>query len=133
MIIDLEKLNAGTWFPLEGGGQICVRVCAGDDYAAIRAQAVKIKKELVFDPLTRQPTKVREEIVDEALQNVLLWDFCIVDWEGLLNTDEQPVPCTKEMKMRLMGKSPTFSKHVFECLEKLRAVEETEAEGQAKN
>ena len=133
MIIDLDKLNAGTWFPMDGGGEVCVRVCAGDDYQAIRKQAVTSKSEIVFDPKTRQAQKVREEIVDDLLQSSLLWDFCIVDWKNLLDAKEQPIPCTKEMKLLLMGRSPRFFTFISGCVEKLRAIEEQEGQALEKN
>jgi hypothetical protein len=133
MIIDIENLNAGTWFPLEGGGEICLRVCAGDDYQAIRDPVTKVKTEVVFDPKTRQAQKLRTEDVDEKALKLHLWDFCIVDWKNLLDKHGQPIPCTKDMKLLLMGKSPTFFDHVSDCLAKLRGLEATEAEEEQKN
>lgn len=133
MIIDIEKLNPGTWFPMEDGGEVCVRVCAGDDAAAIRTQAVKVKSELVFHPKTGVGQRIREEIVDEQLQAALLWDFCIVDWRNLYDAKQQPIPCNRETKALLMGKVPRFFAFVTDCLRKLRAVEEAEAEALEKN
>ena len=133
MIIDLDNLNAGTWFPLDGGGQVCIRVCAGDEYQAIRKQAVTSKREIYVDPKSRQAQIVREEIVDDQLLSSLLWDFCIVEWKNLLDARQQPIPCTKEMKLLLMGRSPRFFTFVSECLDKLREAEKGEAEALQKN
>lgn len=133
MIIDLDKLNAGTWFTMEGGGEVCVRVCAGDDYLAIRDQVVKVRSEVVFDPKTRIAQKIKEEHVNERELNALLWDFCIVDWRNLLDKAGQPIPCTREMKLLLMGKSPTFFRFISESLDKLREIETAEQEAREKN
>ena len=38
--VDLKNLNPGTWFTMEGGGKVCLRLCAGDDYLAIRKACV---------------------------------------------------------------------------------------------
>jgi hypothetical protein len=133
MIIDLEKPNSGTWFAMDGGGQVCLRICAGDDYAAIRAQAVKVKSEVVWDPKTRQAQKIREEITDDRLLSALLWDFCIVAWQEIFDAHEQPIPCTKDMKLLLMGKCPSFFAFVSEGLDQLRGVEAQAAEAAEKN
>jgi hypothetical protein len=126
MIIDLDKLNTGTWFPLEGGGQICLRVCAGDDYRTIHDQCVTSRREVVFDKAGKAQV-VREEITNDRLLSELLWDFSIVDWTDLLDAKGTAIPCTKDMKLLLMGKSPKFSGFVGDCLKKLRDLEEQEA------
>jgi hypothetical protein len=133
MQIDLERLNPGTWFDMDGGGRICLRTCAGDDYRAIHDQAVKRKSEVVFDPKTRQPHRLNSEETDERLLSELLWDFVIVDWSDLFDAKQQPIPCTREMKQLLMGRSPSFSAHVSGLLAQLRIVEEKEAEDLPKN
>jgi hypothetical protein len=63
----------------------------------------------------------------------LLWDFVIVDWSDLFDAKQQPIPCTKEMKLLLMGRSPSFSALVSGLLADLRVVEDKEAEDLPKN
>jgi len=133
MIIDLDKLNVGTWFSMEGGGQVCIRVCAGDDYRMIRDQVVKVRSEIVFDPKTRQAQRLKEEVIDDRLLTELLWDFCIVEWKDLYDANEKPIPCTREMKSLLMGRSPKFFTFVSGCLDRLREIESAEAEALEKN
>ena len=48
MQVNLENLNPGTWFEMEDGGRICLRVCAGDDYRAIRKAATKKISDLQY-------------------------------------------------------------------------------------
>lgn len=133
MQIDLEKLNPGTWFDLTGGGRICLRVCSGDDYRAIIDQAVRRKSEVVFDPKTGKPHRLISDETDERKLSELLWDFCIVDWAYIVDANGQQIPCNKEMKLLLMGRSPDFFSMVSGHLHKLRSVERQEAEDLEKN
>lgn len=133
MKIDLNNLNPGTWFTIEGGGQVCVRVCAGGDYQAIYRQVVTIRSEIVFDSKTRQAQRLREEIIDHELLKHLLWDFCIVDWKDMYDGHERPIPCTKEMKILLMDGYPKLSNFISACIDRLREMETKEAEGLEKN
>lgn len=134
MIINLEELNTGTWFPWKDGAEVCVRVCAGDDFADLKSKSVKIRSEVVWDPRTRQPQKVREEIRDDRVYTSLLWDYCIVDWRNILDAKEQPIPCTKEMKLLLMNSAKSgFPTFISECLDTLNGVEEKDREESEKN
>jgi len=133
MQIDIEKLNAGTWFDLPGGGRISLRVCAGDDYRAILDQAVRRKSEVVFDPKSGRPHRLLSEETDERQQNELLWDFCIVGWEAVFDANGDPIPCNREMKLMLMGRSPRFFGMVTDRLDKLRSLDKEEAGSLEKN
>lgn len=133
MQIDLEKLNPGTWFDLPGGGRVCLRICAGDDYRAIADQTVTRRSEVVFDPKTGRPHRLQSEDRDERRLTELLWDFCIVDWENIYDAKSQPIVCTREMKLLLMGRSPQFFAHVTGYLDQLRLVEQQAAEDLEKN
>ena len=129
-------LNPGTWFDMEGGGRLCVRVCAGEDYRNIRSQSFKRIKEIKSNKTTRAMEVLRyDEEIDPtgALFNELLWDFCIVDWEKFFDKDMNPIPCTKENKILLMNKSIKFSKFFADCIAKLTEVTEDEKEEETKN
>ncbi len=126
---NLEELNPGTCFELEGGGKIYLRVCAGDDYRKIRKQSVT--KKVDYKNAQRFPY----DSVNEDLENKLLWDFCIVNWENLFSDVEKtmPIPCTTENKMLLMGKSLKFSRFVSDCLSKLTEIDVEQEEIERKN
>lgn len=128
MQIDLEDLNPGTWFDMEGGGRVCLRVCAGDDYRAIRKQATKKKVDY-----PKTGGRFPYEEVDEELQAQLLWDFCIVNWENIFDKDLKPIPCTKEFKLLLMGKSVVFSRFVTEKFTELADMVSVQEEDRIKN
>lgn len=111
-------LNPGTAFDMPGGGVIYLRVCAGDDLKAIRKQTVEKKKE--YKEIKGTMHRLVYEETKEDLQSELIWDFSIINWERLFDAAKNPIPCTKENKIKLMGKSVIFSKFVSDCLEKMR-------------
>lgn len=123
-VFNLDNLNPGKWYEMEGGGEICLRVCAGDDYKAIRKQTVRRKVEW------KMGTRVEYDITDDEKQSELLWDFSIVDWKNIFDANKVEIPCNKENKKLLMGKSLFFSKFVSDKLsemtEELAEVKEEE-------
>lgn len=131
MQFDLENLNPGTKFFFdeddEKKGSVTLRVCAGDDLRAIRKQSSKKKVEY------RRGQRIEYPDTNEEVENALLWDFCIVAWEGVLDSKNVSIPCTKENKTLLMGKSPVFSKFVGDKLSVLADIEDEEKEKLEKN
>jgi len=132
MKFNLSNLNPGTKFFFneddEKEGSVSLRVCAGDDLRAIRKQSAQDKVEY------RRGSRIEYKKVNEEVENTLLWDFCIVEWEGVLSEEtNQPIPCTKENKSLLMGKSPVFSKFVGDKLSILADIEDKEKEDLEKN
>ena len=125
-VFNLKDLNPGTWFDVEGGGRICLRVCGADKLREIRKQTVKKQKEY------KNGQRFVFEETNEDLQSKLIWDYCIVTWENFLDAAGKPIPCNAENKSTLMGNSPFFSKIVANDMKKL-AVEENEDEELEKN
>lgn len=126
---NLSNLNPGRWFDFgevvegEDPARVKLRVCAGDDLRAIQKKTVSEKTE--YHKGERYVVKKP----NEDLQNDMIWDFCIVDWEGILNEETgQPLPCNLENKKLLMGKSVEFSTFVADKLTEIREVEEKEEE-----
>lgn len=135
---DLNNLNPGEWFvyPDNENTKICLRVCAGDDLREITKQTTKKKIEWKVNPTTR---RVERAVYDDDLDpdgslfNELLWDFCIVDWEGILDSNKNKIPCTRENKKLLMGKSVKFAQWVVSCLDILRESNKEKEEEEIKN
>jgi len=131
MQFDLENLNPGTKFFFDDNdekkGSVTLRVCAGDDLRAIRKLSAKKKVEY------RRGARIEYQDVNDEIENGLLWDFCIVNWEGVLNKHDELILCTKENKVLLMGKSPSFAKFVGDKLSILAELEEKEKEELEKN
>lgn len=124
---NLSNLNPGTWMDLSIGGRVCLCVCSGDDLREIRKQCVKKKVEY------RGVNRFVYEEIDEEKQSEAIWDFCIRDWEEICDQEGKAIPCTREMKVLLMGKSPEFARAVGEGLQTLTKVEADRVEEAGKN
>jgi hypothetical protein len=127
-VFDFDNLNPGVWFPYKDSdtASICLRVCAGDDIKAIRKQTTKTKVEY------KNNQRFTYEDTNDELYRELLWDFCIVDWKGFANKSGIEIPCTKENKLLLMGKSVDFAKFVGDSLEKLNDIDKNTEEDKEK-
>jgi len=127
IVFNLAELNPGVVFDFENGGTVTLRVCAGDDFRHIRKQTSKKKVEY------KNGQRFQVEIIDEDLENQLLWDFCIIGWENFFDGSGSPILCTRENKILLMGKSIKFSRFVLDCLNKITEIETEQAETERKN
>jgi len=131
MRVDMQKLNPGSWFSFDDDdpdfGRICLRVCPKDKDREFEEttskKVVKTFKGLPYDSTERDP----------AAYDALLWDYVIVDWEGIIDANGDQVPCTKEHKLSLMGNEPEFSRFVIEQLSLLKTRTLKEREGLEKN
>lgn len=131
MRFNLEALNPGTWYFFEEGdedkGSVCLRICDVDYLKDIRKKT--IRKRVVYKDHVRH--EYEEE--DEDIRNELLWNYCIVDWKGLVDQDNNLIPCDKEMKLLLMGKSVSFATFVNDKLKELSDLESNRQEEVEKN
>lgn len=131
MQFDLTNLNPGTWFEMEGGGRVCLRICDGDALRSIRKQT--LKKTTEFKKIDNLMQRFTVESVDEQRQEEMIWDYCIVAWEGLFDTESRPLVCDKATKLKLVNGSVFFAKFVGECLDNLRKQLEVESVDAEKN
>ncbi len=127
MIFDLENLNPGTWFDLPDGGRICLRILSLETALSI-SEAVT-KKRLEY----KHGQRFEVEDVNENKNLELTWDNIILEWEGIKTADGKPLPCTAEMKAKLMRGSPSFAKIVRDNLNHLNELEGTREESERKN
>ena len=127
MKFDLTDLNPGTWFTMEDGGRVSLRICAGEDYRGIRKQVTKKRVEF------KNGQRYEFQETNEDLLSELLWDFCITGWENFFDSKMDPIPCTKENKVLLMGRSIKFSNFVSSCLDQLTELQKVRAEDLEKN
>jgi hypothetical protein len=123
--VDLDNPNPGTIFYFNedtpDDGNITLRVCNGDALRKIEKKTTK--KTEVF----RRNQRFKDVEVDEDLQQELIWDYCIVDWVGVVDAKNTEIPCVQENKVRLMRFSPVFSAMVMKFLEALETTEVTRA------
>ena len=125
MKFDLENLNPGTFFPFSDGteGGVTIRVASGDALSEIEKKCVKRK----FEWKRNQRFEVIDE--DDEKRSLMMWDYVIIDWDGIFDLNDAPIPCNKANKNLLMQNSVKFSTFVGKCIQKLNEqMEEYEEE-----
>ena len=131
MKLNLKDLNPGTWFKFDEedpeSGSICLRVLNAGKLAEIRDKTIKTQVEY------RGTNRFEYQSMDNAARDRIIWDYCIVDWEGLIDDEEKPIECTTENKISLMNGHVGFSVFIESCLEKLNKLNEIHAEYLEKN
>ncbi len=135
MFIDLE--NEGQWFQFgeDGDAAVCLRLCPLDVLKEIDKKTAIEKVEYRINEKTRQMERiVYSHTKDPDLRNELYWDYIIVDFRGIRNkkTGEE-IPCTKENKILLMGRSPQFARFVVDKIEEMAEVVAVKNEEVRKN
>lgn len=129
-VINLDD-GIGHWFDMEGGGRVQLRTASAETWRDIRKQTVR--KRVDFKKVDGTPARLEYEEVNEELQNELFWDHIILGWENLFDSKNQPIPCTREMKTKLMVKSVKFAVFVADSLRILNAEETADTEAREKN
>ena len=120
VVFDLE--DDGTWFDVEGGGRIKLRIMTPDVNKVIRKKTVK--KRVDFKKVEGVPSRFEYEEVNEDLQTELFWDYIIVDWENFIDRNGEQIPCTSENKVLLISKSTRFVSLLNGFLKELTDYEE---------
>ena len=125
-----DTKNEGTWFWFdeddhEAGG-VCLRVCAKADIDKINRLTSTTKREY------KGGNRHEYKVVDEKRADELIWDFCIVDWQGV-EVDGIDLECTKENKVRLMNTSVDFVNRIGKWLDQLTEIEGTAEKAEEKN
>ena len=74
------------------------------------------------------PDKIDEERLAREI-----WDYSIAGWDGLTDQNGDPIPCTTDMKIKLMQESPDFSAFLVACTERLETDAKNPRDDQTKN
>jgi len=117
MKLDMKELNPAAKFTFSDdpdSGVVHIRVMTPGKLAEIRDQTILTKVEY------KNHNRFEYTEIDYAKRDQIVWDYCIVSWEGLDDDDGKPIPCTTENKLRLMNEHPGFAGFVNNCLEKLQ-------------
>jgi len=100
------------------------------------AEAQKIRKQCS----KKQPPEYRRgqryelpDKVNESLLGEKLWDYTIAGWAGLKDETGKPIPCTTDMKLKLMLEVPDFSTFYTKSMEALEADPGAREQDLAKN
>ena len=129
-VINIDD-EVGRYFEMDGGGKVKLRTMTADVLKAIRKQAVK--KRVEFKKVEGTPHRFEWEDVNDELQNELFWDHIIQDWEGFTDGKGNPIPCTRDNKLKLMFRSVKFSQFITESLKTLADEEAKQLEASEKN
>ena len=108
MKVNLGELNPGAWFDLPGGGRVRVRVAPPAILKQIQSKTTKKKVEY------RRGGRFEIVETDDEKADRLLWDYIVVDWQGIEDDSGNAVPCTLDNKVLLMGQSIVFGSVVAE-------------------
>ena len=132
MRFNLAELNPGVWFDLNpddpSAGRICLRPANAEFLE--RAQKLAVRKRVEWK---KGFGRTEWEESDNDKYRELLWDYCIVDWEGIEDENGNPIPCTTEHKLLLLTHSVTLLNIVRKCLDVLNEQEEQRLESLEKN
>ena len=131
MKFNMKDLNPGTWFKFNEGdeesGSICLRVLNAEKLAEIRDKTIRTEVEY------RNNNRYEYQKMDNAARDKIIWDYCIVDWNGLEDDEGNVIDCTTENKIKLMNGHVGFSSFIEACLEKLNRLNDEHAEYLEKN
>lgn len=129
MKVSFKNPNPGTWFEMEGGGEVCIRLVNHASLREIRKECIKSKVEY-----KKGFGRITYEDFDEEKFSHQLWQNGIVDWKGIYDADTgEEIPCTDENKVYLCANSVQFLAFFTEKLEELRETNKIETEEEEKN
>jgi len=151
MRFDLN-LGIGEWFPYFGsqvkadgeveyfdpepeGGKVLIRIADSGTVEKIQAETRKKISENVFNTVTRHMERVvsyDQTPAQERKEREMIWDHAIMEWEGILDSKGDPIPCNLQNKMKLMN-VPQFARFVARCLQLLSGAAAEAKEESEKN
>lgn len=123
MKFNLSNLNPGTTFDIGDGTRLTIRLCNGAALDEIYS-ATTNKREV-----WKRGVRSVDVEVDEARRSELIWDYSIMDWDGIEDEHGKAIPCNAENKATLMRESLVFARLVNGLLDRL--IEQTDAAAQA--
>ena len=133
-VFDLDNEEKGAWFDMEGGGRVQIQVLSPSDWIKINKATVKRGDPIVKEIGGGKYQLFEREILDRDLQIEMCNDMSIVTWENLFDGKNNPIPCTKENKARLMFmKDNRFRDFVNEKIGILNGIETERKETAEKN
>ena len=136
MKINLEEMNPATIFYFDeedkDGGHVALRTLNGEKLEEINKRCRVRKVEVRGTPPTRFET-LDFKPGGEEKEFEMTWDYCIVDWKGVVNHEGKEIPCNPENKVKLMKGSPRFSSFITKCARKLNTALDQYEEDLEKN
>ncbi len=71
--------------------------------------------------------------MDGPLRTRLIYDYCIMEWTGLLDADGKDIPCNIETKEIIALDFPHIAEYLIKCLAKVDKLEAKRMEEAEKN
>jgi len=131
-VFDVNE-QPGEWFNLPGGGRVKIRTIAPEDWREIQRSTVR-KGQPEYVKLEGKYQRFQADIEDKEVQMEMIWDKTILDWDGILDREGNPIPCEYEWKARLMlMRSPSFRDFYNEKIAALMEAEAGEKAASEKN
>jgi len=121
-VFSTKDPNPGVWFKFNeddpDSGEIKIRVINAARRNEINKACNKHRVEYKHGQ--------RFDVTDpnDDLFSQMLWEYAIVDWNGLEDDDGKTLVCTNETKLFLMQNHVGFAQFVGKCMEKLGEEEE---------
>jgi hypothetical protein len=106
--ININDLNPGAWFDFRDGVKVKVRPFAGNILDDIRKKATQKKVEYKKQGKIGRLQRIEYIDLDEDKMQALLWDYIIVDWDGIEDDKGKAIKCDKKNKVRFMQDWPEF-------------------------
>lgn len=116
-------------------GRVCLRIADAETLDRIHSETRKKVSENVYNPKTRGMERIAyidQTPEQEKKERELIWDHAIIEWDGMLDKNGNPIPCTLENKLKLMN-IPVFARFIGRCLQLIGSAEEQKKEESAKN
>jgi hypothetical protein len=142
MNFNIEKYEDGEWFqffnsevlpdgkikyhdPEPDAGKFKLRQAGYEVIKDIRAKTGTKKSEIVLNPEIKSMERVvfyDQTFEQEKREHELLWDYCIVSWDGIKDSKGNEIPVTLENKLRLVSIS-SVSRFINRCVEIQNSIE----------
>jgi len=134
MKINLKDMNPGVFFPWPGemaDSKSGITVRPLNASALKRINAKTLLKEKIM--LAKGGIPYKDILYDEKLKEILVADYCIVEWTGLEDDNEDPIECTPENKAMIMGEHPQLMEFVSDKIDSIPEIIKAKEETETKN
>jgi hypothetical protein len=116
-VFNIKDPNPGTWFSFDDNdaesGKIKIRPVTLAKRQEIHKKTIKTKVEYKHN----QRFEVQD--VNEDLLSEMIWDYVIVEWQGLVDDENKEIVCDPKTKTVLMSNNIGFAQFVNQCLEQV--------------
>jgi|GEM_PF-1729617 len=128
IVFDEKKATDGAWCDWVRGVRVKIRTLSRSKFRAFQKESSF--KDYRFDEAGR---RVIDERIDQEKLDRLIYDHLIEDWEGIVDSEGKPLPCTAETKVLVTDAISSFANWVVAQSNDLEQQEAERLEAQEKN